>query len=112
MFGLVLFYQYGTGDWESWVYAWTLIFPAGPGLGQLSYGAVKARKDPFERGKILVQIGFGLFFLIFIVFKLFFSIIRIIPEFILPDSTILLFCFITLLYLFYLALPYPVLFVP
>ncbi|AKB80236.1 hypothetical protein MSHOH_3753 [Methanosarcina horonobensis HB-1 = JCM 15518] len=73
MFGLVLFYQYGTGDWESWVYAWTLIFPAGPGLGQLSYGAVKARKDPFERGKILVQIGFGLFFLIFIVFKLFFQ---------------------------------------
>lgn len=73
MFGFILFYQYGTGDWESWTYVWTLIFPVGPGLGQLGYGAVKAREDPFERGKVLVQIGLGLFALIFIVFKLFFQ---------------------------------------
>lgn len=72
MFGLLLFYQLGTGDWESWAYAWPLVFPVGPGLGQLSYGAVKARRDPFERGKVLVQIGLGLFVLILIVFKLFF----------------------------------------
>jgi hypothetical protein len=73
MFGLILFYQYGTEDWESWVYAWPLIFPVGPGLGQLSYGAVKARKDPFERGKVLIQIGLGLFVLILMVYKLFFQ---------------------------------------
>ncbi|HIH94508.1 TPA: hypothetical protein HA338_10920 [Methanosarcina acetivorans] len=71
MFGLILFYQYGTGDTESWAYAWPLIFPTGPGLGQLSYGAVKARSDPFERGKVLIQIGLGLFVLSLIVFKLF-----------------------------------------
>jgi len=71
MFGLILFYQYGTGDMESWVYAWPLIFPTGPGLGQLSYGAVKARNDPFERGKVLIQIGIGLFVLSLVVFKLF-----------------------------------------
>jgi hypothetical protein len=73
MFGLLLFYQYVTGDWESWIYGWPLIFPVGPGLGQLIYGALKARKDPFERGKILLQLGLGLFVLILIVFKLFFQ---------------------------------------
>ncbi|MCC4771747.1 hypothetical protein FXV91_16710 [Methanosarcina sp. DH2] len=72
MFGLLLFYQYGTGNWESWAYAWPLVFPVGPGLGQLSYGVVKARRDPFERGKVLLQLGLGLFVLILIVFKLFF----------------------------------------
>lgn len=73
MFGLLLFYQHGTGDWESWIYSWPLIFPVGPGLGQLIYGALKARRDPFERGKILLQLGLGLFVLILIVFKLFFQ---------------------------------------
>jgi hypothetical protein len=72
MFGLLLFYQYWTGDLESWAYAWPLIFPAGPGLGQLIYGEVKARRDPFERGKVLLQLGLGLFVLTLIVFKLFF----------------------------------------
>lgn len=40
-------------------------------MGQLSYGAVKARRNPFERGKILVQIGFGLFILILVIFNFF-----------------------------------------
>lgn len=73
MFGLLLFYQYGTGDWESRAYTWPLIFPVGAGLGQLSYGAVKARREPFERGKVLIRIGLGLFVLTLIVFKLFFQ---------------------------------------
>ncbi|WP_440946087.1 hypothetical protein ACSAZL_18735 [Methanosarcina sp. T3] len=77
MFGLILFYQYGTGDTESWAYAWPLIFPTGPGLGKLGYGAVKARKEPFERGKVLIQVGFGLFVLSLIVFKLFFQLLDI-----------------------------------
>lgn len=72
MFGLILLYQYGTGDFVSWVYLWPLVFPTGPGLGQLIYGAVKVRKDTFERGKVLIQIGLGLFILALIVFKLFF----------------------------------------
>jgi len=71
MLGLLLFYQYKTGDWEIWAYAWPLIFPTGIGMGQLSYGAVKARRNPFERGKILVQIGFGLFILILVIFNFF-----------------------------------------
>ncbi|KKH97966.1 hypothetical protein EO95_01985 [Methanosarcina sp. 1.H.T.1A.1] len=73
MFGLLLFYQYVTGNWESWVYTWPLIFPVGPGLGQLIYGAVKARREPFERGKVLIRMGLGLFVLTLIIFKLFFQ---------------------------------------
>ena len=73
MFGLLLFYQYETGNRESWAYTWPLIFPAGPGMGQLIYGAVKARRNPFERGKVLLQLGLGLFFLTLIIFKLFFQ---------------------------------------
>ena len=73
MLSFVLYYQYATGNQESWIYIWPLVFPVGTGLGQLGYGAVKARKEPFERGKVLIQIGFGLFILILVLFKLFFQ---------------------------------------
>ncbi|MCQ1534490.1 hypothetical protein FTO70_02015 [Methanosarcina sp. KYL-1] len=70
--GLLLFYQYSTENWESWAYAWPLVFPGGMGLGQLGYGAVKAREEPFERGKVLITVSTGLFLLSLVVFKLFF----------------------------------------
>jgi len=73
MLGLILFCQYEKGNWEDLIYMWPLIFPFGPGLGQLVYGAVKDRKDPFERGKNLVLIGTGTFILCLILFKLFFN---------------------------------------
>lgn len=72
MLGLTLFYQYGTGNWEGLIYMWPLIFPSGLGLGQLAYGAVKGRKNSFERGKSLIFIGIGIFILCLILFKLFF----------------------------------------
>jgi hypothetical protein len=73
MLGFVLFYQYATGNLQSGIYLWPLVFPAGIGFGQVFYGAVRAKKEPIERGKILIQIGVGLFILIFVVFKLFFQ---------------------------------------
>jgi len=73
MLGFVLFYQYATGNLVSAAYMWPLVFPSGIGLGQICYGAVKARKEPLERGKVLVQIGFGLFIIILVIFKLFFQ---------------------------------------
>ncbi len=36
--GLVLLYQAVTGHWESWVYAWALVLPAGIGAGQMLAG--------------------------------------------------------------------------
>ncbi|MGB9940981.1 hypothetical protein [Methanosarcina sp.] len=73
MLGFVLFYQYATGNLQSGIYMWPLVFPSGIGLGQVCYGVIKARKELVERGKILIQIGVGLFILIFVVFKLFFQ---------------------------------------
>lgn len=73
MLGFSIVYQYLTGNLQSWIYMWPLVFPSGIGLGQVCYGAVKAKKEPFERGKVLVQIGFGLFVLALIIFKLFSS---------------------------------------
>jgi hypothetical protein len=73
MLGFSIFYQYLTGNLQSWIYMWPLVFPSGIGLGQICYGAVKAKKEPFERGKVLVQIGFGLFILALVIFKLFFQ---------------------------------------
>lgn len=73
MLGFVLSYQYLTENLQSMTYMWPLIFPAGTGLGQVCYGLIKAKKEPVERGKVLIQIGFGLFILIFFVSKLFFQ---------------------------------------
>ncbi len=73
MLGFVLFYQYLTENLQSWIYIWPLIFPVGIGLGQVCYGGVKAKKEPFERGKVLTQIGLGIFILVFVVFKLLFQ---------------------------------------
>lgn len=73
MLGFILFYQYLTGNLQSWIYLWPLVFPSGIGLGQVCYGAVKAKKEPIERGKVLIQMGFGLFILVFVIFKLFFQ---------------------------------------
>lgn len=73
MLGFAIFYQYLTGNLQSWIYMWPLVFPSGIGLGQVCYGAVKAKKEPFERGKVLIQIGFGLFILALVIFKLFFQ---------------------------------------
>ncbi len=73
MLGFSIFYQYLTGNLQSWIYIWPLVFPSGIGLGQVCYGAVKAKKEPFERGKVLVQIGFGIFILALVIFKLFFQ---------------------------------------
>ncbi|MDW5550071.1 hypothetical protein [Methanosarcina sp.] len=40
-------------------------------MGQVRYGAVKTKKEPFERGEVLVQIGYGLFILALVIFKFF-----------------------------------------
>lgn len=51
MLGFVLFYQYLTGNLQSWIYLWPLFFPFGIGLEQVCYGAVKPKKSPLSVGK-------------------------------------------------------------
>ncbi len=40
--GTLLWYQEVTGTWESWAYAWALVFPAAGGLAGIIHGTVHA----------------------------------------------------------------------
>jgi len=61
--GLILLYQNATDHFESWAYAWTLIFPGAVGLGMILYGLVASRPGNVRAGTRLVGIGLVLFLL-------------------------------------------------
>jgi hypothetical protein len=61
--GLILLYQNATDHFESWAYAWTLIFPGAVGLGMILYGLVAGRPGNIRAGTRLVGIGVVLFLL-------------------------------------------------
>lgn len=71
MVGLILFYQATTGHWESWAYAWALIFPTSLGLGQIVYGAIMGRGNMVRVGTRLATTGI----VIFLVAAAFFELI-------------------------------------
>lgn len=70
MVGLLLFYQSITGHWESWTYAWALVAPTSPGLGQILYGTLKGRPETVKTGKDLTKVGLGIFVVAAIFFEL------------------------------------------
>jgi hypothetical protein len=59
--GVILLYQNAADHFESWAYAWALVFPASTGLGQMIYGLLKERKDMVVTGGRSVLIGVVLF---------------------------------------------------
>lgn len=59
--GLILFYQNFTGRWESWTYAWALIFPTAIGLGRAVEGAWIDDRDRIREGLAWTRIGLVLF---------------------------------------------------
>src|SRR5712692_7928402 len=61
--GLILLYQNATDHFESWAYAWTLIFPGAVGAGMVLYGLVASRPGNVRAGTRLVGIGVVLFLL-------------------------------------------------
>src|SRR5438309_8896706 len=61
--GLILLYQNATDHFESWAYAWTLIFPGAVGVGMILYGLVASRPGNVRAGSRLVGIGVVLFLL-------------------------------------------------
>jgi hypothetical protein len=69
--GLLLFYQNVSGHWASWAYAWALVAPGGPGLGQLLYGAAKGRNDLVASGWRTLRVGL----IMFVVFGAFFELV-------------------------------------
>jgi hypothetical protein len=61
MTGLILLYQNAADHFESWAYAWALVFPTAIGLGQMAYGALKGRGDMAVTGSRLAVVGVVLF---------------------------------------------------
>jgi hypothetical protein len=61
MVGLILLYQNAADHFESWAYAWALVFPTAVGLGQMAYGSIKGRQELVATGRRLALIGIVLF---------------------------------------------------
>jgi hypothetical protein len=61
MTGVILLYQNTADHFESWAYAWALVFPTSTGLGQMAYGSLKGRKEMVVTGGRSALIGAALF---------------------------------------------------
>jgi hypothetical protein len=59
--GLILLYQNSTDHFESWAYAWTLVFPGAIGVGMILYGLAAGRPGNVRAGTRLAGIGVVLF---------------------------------------------------
>jgi hypothetical protein len=69
--GLVLLVQNATDRFDTWAYAWTLVFLAGPGVGRWLVGVVRGRRDLAAGGGRLVAAGLAAFG----VFAVFFEVV-------------------------------------
>jgi hypothetical protein len=61
--GLILLFQDATDHYESWAYAWALVFPGAIGLGMILYGLSAGRAGNVRSGTRLVGIALVLFLL-------------------------------------------------
>jgi hypothetical protein len=61
MVGVILLYQNTAEHFESWAYAWALVFPTSAGLGQMLYGSLKGSKEMVVAGRRSALIGVALF---------------------------------------------------
>ncbi len=61
MTGVILLYQSTVDHFQSWAYAWALVFPTSIGLGRLAYGSLKGREELVATGRRLALVGVVLF---------------------------------------------------
>jgi len=61
--GLILLYQNSTDHFESWAYAWALVFPGAIGVGMILYGLTAGRPGNLRAGTRLLGIAGVLFLL-------------------------------------------------
>ena len=59
--GVILLYQNTADHFESWAYAWALVFPTSTGLGRMLYGSLRGNKERVESGGRWALIGTALF---------------------------------------------------
>ena len=71
--GVILLFQSITDHWESWAYAWALIFPTAVGLGMYLYGVRAEDEDTRERGKGMLRVGVIMFVLLGVFFETLFA---------------------------------------
>ncbi len=70
MTGLLLLYQSVTGHWESWAYAWALIFPVSLGIGLSIAGKRSASADMRKVGDGMTRFGLIVFLVLGVFFEL------------------------------------------
>jgi hypothetical protein len=70
MAGLVLLVQNATDQFDTWAYAWSLVFLVGAGLGRWLTGAVRGRHDLATSGRGLISIGLVAFVGLAVLFEL------------------------------------------
>jgi hypothetical protein len=61
--GLLLLFQNVTDHYESWAYAWALVFPGAVGIGMILYGLTAGRPGNVRAGTRLVGIALIVFLL-------------------------------------------------
>jgi hypothetical protein len=71
MTGLVLLYQNTFDQWQTWAYAWALVFPTAWGIGLWLHGVWSGQAEPRETGRRLATIGL----LLFLAFGAFFELV-------------------------------------
>jgi hypothetical protein len=59
--GVILLYQNSADHFESWAYAWALVFPTSTGLGRMVYGSLKGKQEMVVTGGRAALIGAALF---------------------------------------------------
>ena len=67
--GLVLGVQNATDRFDTWAYAWTLVFVVGPGIGRWLVGVVGGRRDLTTSGGWLIAAGLAGFLVLAVVFE-------------------------------------------
>jgi hypothetical protein len=67
--GLVLLVQNATDRFETWAYAWTLVFLVGPGIGRWLVGVVRGRRDLTTSGGWLIAAGLVAFVALAVFFE-------------------------------------------
>jgi hypothetical protein len=61
--GLILLFQNLTDHYESWAYAWALVFPGAAGFGMILYGLTAGRPGNVRAGTRVLGIGVLIFLL-------------------------------------------------
>ena len=69
MVGTILLLQNTFDYFQSWAYAWALVFPTSVGVGQIIYGSIKNRADLTSTGRQGALVGIILFVVLAVFFE-------------------------------------------